>query len=120
MVLSDPAAITTLLLSPRYLLFTITLASTLSALAYCVLASWQSRSLNRSLILPHFVLLAIALFIGVEALTNWASAVSYARQAGSTVYVVWHSPLVPLGFTSVALGCGIFLVNFGMTAIKHL
>jgi hypothetical protein len=117
-VLYRPDTISTLLLSPRYLLFTVTLASALSALVYFVLAHWLPSTPNKYLILVHFVLLAIGLLIAAEAVMGWASALSYATQAGSTVYIAWHSPIVLIGFTSVALSCAIVLVNLGITAIK--
>lgn len=118
-VLYGPTTVTTLFLSPRSLLFTIALASAVSALVYSVLSPSQSSSLNRLLILVHFVLLAIALLVAAEAVRSWASALSYASQAGSTAYIIWHFPVVQVGFIVVGLGCLIFLVNLGMASIKR-
>src|SRR6185437_13855738 len=118
-VLYGPTTAATSLLSPRSLLFSITLAGALSALIYWMLAQSTSSSLNRSLIIAHFVLLAAALLIAVEALRSWAAVLSYASHAKSTTYVIWHSPVVQVGFVVVALDCIIFLVNLSMVAIQR-
>ena len=118
-VLYGPTTLAASVLSPRSLLFTITSASAFSALIYWVLARSCSSSLNRFLIRVHFVLLATALLMATEAARSWASALSYASQTGSTTYVVWHFPVVQVGFVVVALGCVILLVNLGITTIKR-
>jgi len=117
--LYGPITVTTLFLSPRSLLFTIALASAFSAVLYWVLSSSQSSSLNRLLVIGHFVLLAIALLVAAEAVRSWSSALSYASKAGATTYIVWHFPMVQVGFMVVGLGCVIFLVNLGMAFIRH-
>jgi hypothetical protein len=118
-ILYGPITVTTLFLSPRSLLFTIALASAFSALLYLVLSPSQSSSLNRLLALAHFVLLAVALLVAAEAVRSWSSALSYASQAGATTYIVWHFPMVQVGFMVVGLGCVIFLVNLGMAFIRR-
>lgn len=118
-VLYGPTTVTTLFLSPRSLLITIALASAISALVYSVISPSQSSSLNRFLILVHFVLLAIALLAAAKAVRSWAWALSYARQEGSTAYIVWHFPVVPVGFIVVGLGCLVFLLNLGMASVKR-
>lgn len=116
--LYGPTTVTTFFLSRTPLQITTALTSAISALAYCALARWSSRSLNRSLILAQFVFFAIGLFMTAIQLIDFNSAISYGAQQGSTVYIVWHSPVAPVGFTSDALGCIVFLVNLGRTARK--
>lgn len=116
--LYHPNTITTLFLTPRGLQVFIALVCVISALAYGGLAQWSSQSLNKFLIVVQFVLLAIGDFLIALAVVSFASALSYARHEGATVYIVWHPPILAIGATSVALGCLAFVVNLGMTAIK--
>jgi hypothetical protein len=119
-VIYGPTTTITFSLSPKSMQLTTALASVISALAYCALAPWSLRSLNRSLILAHFVLLAMGFFMLTMASMSFASALSYAGQKDPTIYIVWHSRVMLIGFMSVVLGCLAFVMNLGITAIKSL
>lgn len=119
-VIYGPTTTITFSPSPKSMQLTTALASVISALAYCALAPWSSRSLNRSLILAHFVLLATGFFMLTMASMSFASALSYAGQKDPTIYIVWHSRVIFVGFMSVVLGCLAFVINLGITAIKSL
>ena len=120
-VIYGPTTAITFSPSPKSMQLTPALASVISVLAYCALAPWSSRSLNRSLILAHFVLLVMGFFMLTMASMSFASALSYAGQKDPTIYIVWHSRVMLVdGFMSVVLGCLAFVMNLGITAIKSL
>ena len=114
-VLYGPTTTITFSPSPKSLQLTTALASAISALAYWAIARWSSRSLNRSLILAHFVLLAIGFYMLTTAPISFASALSFAGQKDLTIYIVWSSR----GFASVVLGCVAFVMNLSIMAIKN-
>ena len=59
-------------------------------------------------------------FMLTMASMSFASALSYAGQKDPTIYIVWHSRVMLIGFMSVVLGCLAFVMKLGVTAIKSL
>jgi hypothetical protein len=85
-------------------------------LFYFVAARWMPRPLNNTLALVHFVLIALA----VVLLALIMSVLAYAQQSGQSAFRIWHFLVLYAGILSFLLGCLVFVVNVGWTAIRML
>ncbi len=117
-VLSPTAAV---VYSPRLLQIIIPLLSAPFALTYFAAARWSSHSLNRSLGLAHFVLMAIGVLLialGHLFVSKGHVYVASGRMEGNVPFPLWPMQVLGIGILGVAMGCLVFAVNLSRTTIK--
>jgi len=120
-VLSPAATVAYIVYSPRLLQIIISLLSAVFASTYFAAARCSSHSLNRSLGLAHFVLMAMGVLLialGHLFLTKGHVYVASGRMEWIPPSPLWAVQVLGIGILSVAMGCLVFAVNLSRTTIK--
>jgi heme/copper-type cytochrome/quinol oxidase subunit 1 len=114
-----------------HVLFVQALVSACFAFIYFATARRVSQSLNNSLGLAHFGLVAIGFVLTALAMSAIGSAtvssglpskiyIATAKMSGESAPSLWPFFAFCLGTVSFFLGCGVFAVNLASTAVKVL